>query len=109
MDGAFDLLADNFIRGRRPNVGGLIATAGSGSLESDRFRRRRFVPWNVADDEGKLVLIGPGGDTTFEADDGDALDIALSGAPFTAADLQCENPVERIKSLWSGGYLERIA
>jgi lysine-specific demethylase/histidyl-hydroxylase NO66 len=109
MDGAFDLLADNFVRGRRPNVAGVIATAGTGSLETDRFRRRRFVPWNVADDEGKLVLIGPGGDSQFEADDGDALDVALSGAPFTAADLKCEKPVELIKTLWSGGYLERIA
>jgi lysine-specific demethylase/histidyl-hydroxylase NO66 len=109
MDGAFDLLADNFVRGRRPNVSGVIATAGTGSLETDRFRRRRFVPWNVADDEGKLVLIGPGGDSQFEADDGDALDVALSGAPFSAADLKCEKPVELIKTLWSGGYLERIA
>jgi lysine-specific demethylase/histidyl-hydroxylase NO66 len=109
MDGAFDLLADNFVRGRRPNVSGVIATAATGSLETDRFRRRRFVPWNVADDEGKLVLIGPGGDSQFEAEDGDALDVALSGAPFSAADLKCKEPVELIKTLWSGGSLERIA
>ena len=31
MDGAFDLLADNFLRGRRPNVGGVIAAAGDGA------------------------------------------------------------------------------
>jgi lysine-specific demethylase/histidyl-hydroxylase NO66 len=108
MDSAFDLLADNFVRGRRPNVSGVITAAVSGPQEGDRFRRRRFVPWNVADDEGKLVLIGPGGDLDFEADDGDALDIALSGAPFTAADLKCKDPAELIKTLWSGGYLERL-
>ena len=108
MDSAFDLLADNFVRGRRPNVSGVITAAVSGPQEGDRFRRRRFVPWNVADDEGKLVLIGPGGDLDFEADDGDALDIALSGAPFTAADLKCKAPAELIKTLWSGGYLERL-
>ena len=109
MDGAFDLLADNFVRGRRPNVSGVISAAVSGPQEGDRFRRRRFVPWNVADDDGKLVLIGPGGDLDFEAEEGDALDIALSGAPFTPADLKCKDPADLIKTLWSGGYLERLS
>jgi len=109
MDGAFDLLADNFVRGRRPNVSGVISASVSGPQEGDRFRRRRFVPWNVADDEGKLVLIGPGGDLDFDAAEGDALDVALSGAPFGAADLKCEDPAELIKTLWSGGYLERLS
>ena len=109
MESAFDLLADNFVRGRRPNVSGVIASAVSGPQEGDRFRRRRFVPWNVADDEGKLVLIGPGGDLEFDAEEGDALDIALSGAPFSAADLKCKDPADLIKTLWSGGYLERLS
>ncbi len=109
MDSAFDLLADNFIRGRRPNVAGVISASAAATREGDRYRRRRFVPWNVADDEGKLVLIGPGGDLEFTAEEGDALDIALSGAPFAAADLKCEKPAELIQTLWAGGYLERIA
>lgn len=107
MDGAFDLLADNFLRGRRPNVGGVIAGAGA-QQDGDRYRRRRFVPWNVADDDGKLILIGPGGDLEFAAEDGDALDVALSGAPFTVADLKCDKPDGFIRTLWAGGYLERI-
>ena len=78
MDSAFDLLADNFIRARRPNISGVVASAQALSA-GDRFRRRRFVPWNVADDEGKLILIGPGGDLELNAADGDALDIVLSG------------------------------
>jgi len=107
MDGAFDLLADNFLRGRRANVAGVISAAGNAQA-GDRYRRRRFVPWNVADDDGKLVLIGPGGDLEFGAEDGDALDVALSGAPFAAADLACEKPEGLIRTLWAGGYLERI-
>jgi len=106
MDSAFDLLADNFIRGRRPNVSGVIAAAGV-ARAGDRYRRRRFVPWNVADDDGKLVLIGPGGDLEFKAEDGDALDVALSGAPFTSADLPVEDPEGLIRTLWAAGYLER--
>ena len=107
MDSAFDLLADNFVRARRPNVAGVVASAQA-MQPSDRFRRRRFVPWNVADDEGKLVLIGPGGDLDFPAEDGDALDVALSGAPFSATELKCDKPDELVRTLWAAGYLERI-
>jgi bifunctional lysine-specific demethylase and histidyl-hydroxylase NO66 len=107
MDSAFDLLADNFIRARRANVAGVIGSAHA-VKPGDRFKRRRFVPWNVADDEGKLVLIGPGGDLDFKAEDGDALDIALSGAPFSAADLACEAPEELVRTLWAAGFLERV-
>ncbi|WP_114951084.1 cupin domain-containing protein [Sphingosinicella terrae] len=107
MDGAFDLLADNFLRGRRPNVAGLVASAHRFTPE-DRFRRRRFVPWNVADDDGKIVLIGPGGDLDFKAEDGDALDIALSGEPFRADALPGNDPVEITRMLWAAGFIERV-
>jgi len=62
----------------------------------------------IPDDEGKLILIGPGGDLEFKAEEGDALDIALGGEPFTAADLNHEKPDELIRTLWAGGYLERL-
>jgi hypothetical protein len=62
----------------------------------------------VADDEGKLILIGPGGDLEFNAADGDALDIALSGEVFTAANLPGEEPEGLIRTLWAAGYLERL-
>jgi cupin superfamily protein len=108
MDSAFDLLADNFLRARRPNVSGVLTAASAPSSPADRYRRRRFVPWNVADDKGKLVLIGPGGDLDFEGEDGDALDVALSGNPFGAADLPCKDADEVIRILWANGYLERV-
>jgi ribosomal protein L16 Arg81 hydroxylase len=107
MDSAFDLLADNFLRGRRPNVSGVISSS-SVAKPDDRYRRRRYAPWNVADDEGKLILIGPGGDLEFNADEGDALDVALSGDAFSAADLKHEKPEDLIRSLWAAGYLERL-
>jgi ribosomal protein L16 Arg81 hydroxylase len=107
MDSAFDLLADNFVRGRKPNTSGVVAAAHKLG-PNDRFRRRRFVPWNVADDEGKLVLIGPDGDLNFKPEEGDALDVALGGAPFTAADLGVENGEELIRTLWAAGFLERL-
>lgn len=108
MDSAFDLMADNFIRGRRPNLAGVIMQHPPVPQPGDRFRRRRFVPWNAAEDEGDLVIVGPGGDLRFREADGDALDVALSGAPFALEDLPCEDPAAMIRRLWSNGYLEKI-
>jgi hypothetical protein len=108
MDSAFDLMADNFIRGRRPNLAGVIM-APPVPQENDRFRRRRFVPWNAAEDEGALVIVGPGGDMRFTQEDGDALEVALSGEAFAASDLECADSAELIRRLWSHGYLEKVA
>lgn len=108
MDSAFDLMADNFIRGRRPNTAGVIMQHPPVPQPGDRFRRRRFVPWNAAEDEGALVIVGPGGDMRFRQEDGDALDVALSGAPFGEADLACADPAEMIRRLWANGYLDKI-
>jgi lysine-specific demethylase/histidyl-hydroxylase NO66 len=109
MDGAFDLLADNFMRARRPNVAGVIAAAQRPIGEATCFRRRRFVPWNLAaDDDGKIALVGPGDDIFFDPDDGEALEVALSGAPFALADLPCEDAAGLARTLWAAGYLERI-
>jgi ribosomal protein L16 Arg81 hydroxylase len=107
MDGAFDLLADAFVRARRPNVAGVILHGAP--RPGDRFRRRRFMPWNVAEDEaGRIVLVGPGGDLAFDPADGDNLDIALSGEAFAVEDLAGERGAAVLEALWSGGYLERV-
>ena len=37
----------------------------------------------------------------------DALDVALSGREFTAADLACEAPAALVRTLWGAGFLER--
>ncbi|HEX8193672.1 MAG TPA: cupin domain-containing protein [Allosphingosinicella sp.] len=107
MDGAFDLLADGFSRDRRPNVAGVILHGKPRA--GDRFRARRFVPWNVAEDEaGRIVLVGPGGDLAFDPADGGALDLALSGEAFAAEDLAGEGGAAVLEELWAGGYLERV-
>jgi ribosomal protein L16 Arg81 hydroxylase len=106
MDGAMDLLADNFLRERRPNLAGVIAATPNVPREGVLYRRRPLVPWQVADDGGRLVLIGPGGDVNLDDHDGDALDIALSGEPFAVPALPCNDPVRLFRKLWANGYLE---
>ncbi|HEX8643973.1 MAG TPA: cupin domain-containing protein [Allosphingosinicella sp.] len=107
MDGAFDLLADAFVRGRRPNLAGIILHGAARG--EDRFRLRPFVPWNVAEDEeGRIVLVGPGGDLAFDPADGDALDRALSGEAFAIRELPGERAAAVLEALWTGGYLERV-
>jgi bifunctional lysine-specific demethylase and histidyl-hydroxylase NO66 len=107
MDAAFDLMADNFLRDRRPNLAGIIKAGADVPREGELYRMRRLAPWNVADDDGQIVLIGPGGDLNFKEGDGDALDVALSGRPFTLADLPCEDKEDFFRTLWANGYLER--
>jgi bifunctional lysine-specific demethylase and histidyl-hydroxylase NO66 len=108
LDNAFDLLAHSFLRDRRPQVAGVIA-AGAEALGPDTlFRRRPLTPWQIADDEGKPTVVGPGGDLSFDPSDGEALERALSGAPFRLADLHCPDPARILRRLWGHGYLERI-
>lgn len=108
MDGAFDLLAHNFLRERRPQVAGVIAAGASAPEDGGEYRRRALVPWQLAEDDGKPVVVGPGGDVTFDADDRGALERALSGDPFRIGDLSCPDPQRVLRRLWSNGYLERV-
>jgi hypothetical protein len=106
MDGAFDLLTDGFLRERRADVTGVVR---HGPVRPhDRFRSRRFVPWTLAEDEqGGVVLVGPGGDLAFEASSAAVLERALSGAAFTLSDLRGPEALGVVGALWSHGYLAR--
>jgi bifunctional lysine-specific demethylase and histidyl-hydroxylase NO66 len=106
MDGAFDLMVDQFLRSRRPNLAGTVA-GGPVPAEGDRFRLRPLVPWHLAEDERGPVLVGPGGDLRFATENCSALEVALSGAAFGTADLACAEPAQMIRQLWAHGYLER--
>ena len=109
MDGAFDLMAHNFLRERRPKVARVIAGGAGVPADTDLFRRRRLVLWQLADDAGKLALIGPGGDLHFDDGDGEALELALSGEVFAMGDLKCADPLRLVRKLWAHGYLERVS
>ena len=86
----------------------MITASRTAPSPGDRYRRALCAVERRRGRSRKLVLIGPGGDLDFTAPEGDALELALSGAPFVAADLKCEKPDELLQRLWAAGYLERL-
>lgn len=109
MEAAFELSVDNFIRSRAPNTRGAIIDVSRAIGAEDRFRMRQFVPWRVAEDGDKLVVIAAGGDVDFEMDDRATLDRALSGEPFGLADLGREDAETIVRRLQAFGLVERVA
>ncbi|HEY0051913.1 MAG TPA: cupin domain-containing protein, partial [Caulobacteraceae bacterium] len=107
MDDAFDLMTDQFIRSREPDVSGAIFDASRASAPGDQFLVRATAPWRLADDGEKLVVITAGGDVPFDPADRAALERALSGQAFGEADLACEDPREMARKLQAFGLVER--
>jgi hypothetical protein len=107
LDPALDLLADTFIRSRAANNRFAVRDAAKPVEPNDRFRAQPHTPYRIAEDGDKLVLIAPGGDLTFPPDRRAALDQALSGNPFTPAELGCENAEAMAARLLSYGLIAR--
>ena len=62
----------------------------------------------ASEQDGTLVLVGPGGDLDFAEGDGEGLERALSGEPFRLEDLAAPDPGALVRRLWTAGYLERV-
>lgn len=109
MDNALALMAHEYLRSRRPEVAGLLSAEPDEPTARSRFRRRPLVPFQLADDDGRVALIGPGGDILFGPGDLASLETALSGEVFGRDDLTAADPRYIIRKLWANGYLERVA
>ena len=107
LDSALDLLADNFIRSRAADNRFAVRDATKPVASTDKFRAQPHTPHRIAEDGEKLVLIAPGGDLDFPAERRGALERAMSGTPFTPADLQCENAEALTARLLSYGLIVR--
>ena len=105
IDGALDLLTEQFIRSREPDVLGAIE---GGSRPPGRRYRARPSLWRLLDEEGGLRLIAPGGDLTFSRAPRAVIERALSGDPFTPEDLGDDQAEELIRRLTVTGLIERI-
>jgi ribosomal protein L16 Arg81 hydroxylase len=105
LDGALDLMVDQFIRSREPDVSGAIEGA---SLPMAPRYRARPSPWRlVAEGEG-LRLIAPSCDLTFSRAPRAVIERALSGEPFAPADLGHDETEDLVRRLTTAGLLERM-
>lgn len=105
IDGALDLLTEQFIRSREPDV--LGAVEGGSSPPGLRYQARPSL-WRLLDEDGGLRLIAPGGDLTFSRAPRAVIERALSGAPFAAGDMGPDQADELIRRLTVAGLIERI-
>ncbi len=105
VDGALDLLTEQFIRSREPDVLGTI-TGASGPL-GRRYCARPSL-WRLLDEDGGLRLIAPGGDLTFSRAPRAVIERALCGDPFAPQDLNDDQAEELIRRLAVAGLIEEI-
>ncbi len=108
LDPAMDLIADDFIRSRAANNDNAINNATRALAPNERLQLRRHAPYRLAEDGDDLVLITAGGEIPFTPDTRPALERALSGAPFTLADVQAEKAEAIVAQLLSYGLVERL-
>lgn len=106
LDPALDLLADTFIRSRPADNRFAVRDAAK-PVANERFIARPHTPHRLAEDGDKFVLVSPGGDLDFPPDRRPALVRALSGEPFTPADLGCENAEDLTARLLAYGLIAR--
>lgn len=108
LDPSLDLLADTFIRSRASDNRGAVRDATRPIGANDRFQAQRFAPFRIAEDGDKIVLIAPGGELDFQADQRGALDRALSGNIFTPAELGIEKTEGITAKLVAYGLVARV-
>ncbi|MBY0564100.1 MAG: cupin domain-containing protein [Hyphomonadaceae bacterium] len=87
LDDALDLSIDTFIRSRPADNRFAVRDASRLMNASDRFKTPRFSPYRIAEDGDVVIVIAPGGELKFKREERVALERALSGTPFAAADL----------------------
>lgn len=108
LDPALELFIDSFIRSRPADNRRAVLDSGRPVAANDRFKAQSFAPHRLAEDGDDLVLIGPGGELNFAPSDRAALERALSGAPFTPADLGVENAEALTARLLDYGLIARL-
>ncbi|MEZ5995700.1 MAG: cupin domain-containing protein [Hyphomonadaceae bacterium] len=108
LDPALDLMIDTFIRSRPADNRFSISNAAQAVDANDRFQRQPLAPFRIAEDGDKIVVIGPGGDLEFAAEARPAIERALSGQPFTPAELAVEKPDAMTAKFLAYGLIARL-
>ncbi len=95
FDEAFVALRDDFVRRRRPDTEDAICTPRQVIEATTRLIARPSLVWRLVEDEKGLELLANGRTLRFPVDDRRALEQALSGEPFSIADLAGERDMKR--------------
>lgn len=107
LDPALDLIIDQHIRSRAADNRFAVRDASRPVRSDERFSAQPHSPYRIAEDGERVVVIAPGGELGFSEDRRPALERALSGAPFTPAELGCEAPEDLCARLFAYGLIVR--
>lgn len=105
LDSALDLLTDQFIRAREPDVRGTIE--GAARALGGTYRARPSL-WRLIDEDGGLRLIAPSGDLTFARAPRAVVERALSGLAFVPDELGYNEAEDLVRRLTATGLIERL-
>ncbi len=109
MDPALAVLRDDFVRRRRPHIDGAVLAPRPPVEATTRLVARPSLVWRLAQDEKGLELLANGRTLRFPAEDRDALELALSGEPFTAGDLPNKRALELARHLVNSVLVTPVA
>ncbi len=107
LDPALDLMIDTFIRSRPAENRNAVNHAGKALAANDQFVLKRPAPFRIAEDGDRIVLIAPGGDLDFVAEDRPGLERALNGQPFAFDEIKAAKPDAIVSTLLAYGLIVR--
>ena len=111
FDKVFEVIKENFIRERTPNLRGSLIDTSSNLPKERLYIRRPNLQAKLKRDELETVIICGGGDLRFELKAYTVLQVILSGEPFSAASLgdsEDGSTLDMIKKLPAFGIIEPI-
>ena len=111
FDKVFEVIKENFIRERTPNLRGSLIDTSSNFLKERLYIRRPNLQAKLKRDDLEAIIICGGGDLRFELKAYKVLQVILSGEPFSAASLSNSeggSTLDMIKKLMAFGIIEPI-
>ena len=111
FDKVFEVIKENFIRERTPNLRGSLIDTSSNFLKERLYIRRPNLQAKLKRDDLEAIIICGGGDLRFELKAYKVLQVILSGEPFSAASLgdsEDGSTLDMIKKLTAFGIIEPI-
>ena len=111
FDKVFEVIKENFIRERTPNLRGSLIDTSSNLPKERLYIRRPNLQAKLKRDELETVIICGGGDLRFELKAYKVLQVILSGEPFSAASLgdsEDGSTLDMIKKLTAFGIIDPI-